>query len=600
MEVILQVFYSVFSGLMLALAIPNELYTFGAPVFTLIAFIPFYLCFYNAKSYAQAFRTGFIQAITAHLISSFWLAYFKDFAIFTLGASAVGTGFIGGFMGFIYYIPYSSTYSHNRLNEKASYAPFYISPAFRIFYFASVYTIYEWVKSSGFLGYPWGTVSSAMFRWPVLMQLSSITGTYGITFLITLLNAIFAEAFIHWFKTLKEDRRYGQREFSLNTSSFFYLVILAAVLLYGLVQYNIPRKAIKHFYAVLVQQNEDPWKQTSDDESILESQRLTEEKLEELKQENKKADLIVWSEGVLTRSFPYGNYHYSKQPAERALIPFIKEKKVPLLAGGSYIKDSEKRKINNAALMFDENGNFRGYYAKNHLVPFAEVIPFSDFPAISSFLKKVVGISAGWTPGDQYVFFDINASPTENYRLPAVKNIDITKSFKEQQKEEKEGIKVKISTPICFDDAFTDIMRPLYMNGSEVFLNITDDSWSLKKSSEIQHFVIASYRAIEYRTTLVRCANAGYSVVVDPAGKIISDMPLFEKKALAADIPVYKRRMTTYARFGNWLPYTLIILFLLYMTYSIFTFVPDDYIPSERKTKKKSKKRKSKNSKNKK
>ncbi|MCR4579357.1 MAG: apolipoprotein N-acyltransferase [Treponema sp.] len=597
---ILQVFYSVFSGACLAAAIPNEIYSFGAPFFTLIAFIPFYLCFYRIKSYKEAFWLSFTQAITTHLISSFWLAYFKDFAIFTLGASALGTGFIGGFMGFLYYLPFASSKAHNKLNQSSALSGFFLRPYFRIIYFAALYTIYEWVKSSGFLGYPWGTVSSAMFRWPVIMQLSAITGTYGITFFIVMINAFLAEALVYCYDTSRTDKDKSHRAFDLQITSSFSLICLAAILLYGLVELSIPRKPIKSLSTVLVQQNADPWKMTNDNQAILTSERLTEEKLKELKEEKKKADLIVWSEGVLTKAFPYGRSHYKKFPHEKPLISFIEENKVPLLSGGSYVKNADKRQINNAALIFDKEGNFRGYYAKNHLVPFAEVIPFSEIPAVSNFLKKVVGISAGWTPGDQYVYFDIPCSRTENYRLPAVKNIDISQDYAEQEKEERQREKVRICTPICFDDAFTDIMRPLFLNGAELFMNITDDSWSLKNSSEIQHFVIASYRAIEYRTTLVRCANAGYSVVVDPAGRIIEEMPLFTEKALAADIPVYKRTMTCYARLGNWFPYCLIISFLIYMTYSIFTFCQSDYIPSARKIKSKSKKHKKKNSKNKK
>ena len=214
-------------------------------------------------------------------------------------------------------------------------------------------------------------------------------------------------------------------------------------------------------------------------------------------------------------------------------------------------------------------------------------------------MEKVVGISAGWTPGDQYVFFDVPCRITEHYVLPSVKEIDLRKSSSQQKKEEKTPYTVRVSTPICFDDAFTDIMRPLFLNGTELFINITVDSWSLKKSSEIQHFVIASYRAIEYRTTLVRSANAGYSVVVDPSGKVIADLPLFEEASLATDIPVYKREVTTYARFGNWLPYLCIIVFLASSVWSYFAFTPYDYIPSERKIKKSIKKSK-KNSKNKK
>lgn len=589
MEVILQVFYSVFSGAILSAAIPNEILMFGAPYLTLVAFIPFYLCLLRCRTFAQAFRAGFIQAITAHLISSFWLAYFKDFAVFTLGASAVGTGFIGGFMGFVYYLPLSSSVCANPLSHESATARFFITPSFRAVYFASAYTIYEWIKSSGFLGYPWGTVSSAMFRWPVIMQVSSITGTYGITFLIVLLNAVLAEKFLIFFSRagkITDSARQSHLENAVNLS----LALVLCTLAYGIFQYSVPRKIIKTFTAVLVQQNADPWKQSSDDESILLSQTLTEKKFEELRESGKKADLVVWSEGVLATAFPHGASYYRRNPQERPLINFIKENGIPLLAGGSFIKNAGKKQINNAALFFDGDGNFRGHYAKNHLVPFAEVIPFAEVPAVSNFLKKAVGISAGWTPGDQYVYFDFPAAPTEHYRLPAVRNIDITEDFAQQQRDASEEVKVRICTPICFDDAFTDIMRPLFLNGAEVFLNITDDSWSLKASSEIQHFVIASYRAIEYRTTLVRCANAGYSVVVDASGRIIADMPLFAADAMTAEIPVFNRTMTTYARWGNWLPYTLIVLVLVYMAYSIITFEASDYIPSERKRNRKSRK----------
>ena len=124
MEVFLQVFYSFFSGTMISMAIPNELYEFGAPFYTLIAFIPYYILFSRKiKNYRQAFFAGFIQSITTHLCSSYWLAYFKNFAIITLGASAFGTGMIGGFMALYLYLPFST--SKNKLSEGGIYQKFW-------------------------------------------------------------------------------------------------------------------------------------------------------------------------------------------------------------------------------------------------------------------------------------------------------------------------------------------------------------------------------------------------------------------------------------------------------------------------------------------
>lgn len=590
MEVILQVVYSFFSGCLLSLAIPNEIYDFGAPFYTLIAFVPFYILFAKKiKNYKQAFFAGFIQTITTHLFSSYWLAYFKDFAAITLGASAFGTGMIGGFTALFLYLPFSSSQNKNELFHKTLHPRFYDVCAFKIVYFSAIYTLYEWIKSSGFLGYPWGTVSSAMYKWPILMQISSVAGTYGITFLILLINSLFAQTFIFIFE---KNSKKNEKDSLLITFKFVAALLLCS-LVYGIYQYAKPRNPHKIVTTVMVQQNSNPWNEETDEKSILISQKLTKQRTDELSKINKKADLVVWSEGCLKYPFPNSIHYYQKYPFENPLCPFIAKTNVPFLFGGSFIKEqNDDKKIFNAALLFDKDGNLRGEYGKNHLVPFAESLPFIEYPKIKSFMKKVIGISAGWSPGDQYVFFEIPCKTTKYYRLPAVKNIDITKTLDEQKKEENKPVTVKFSTPVCFDDSFTDIMRPMFLNGAELFVNITDDSWSLKRSSEIQHFIIASYRAIEYRTTLIRSCNAGYSVVVNPAGKVIADMPLFTEYSIAVDVPVYKRQMTTYARFGNWLPYTIIILFTVFTFYFRLTFEKSDYIPSERKIKHKKKKKK--------
>jgi len=607
MELILQViFSSVFSGFMLSAAIPNEFYLFGCPVFTLFAFIPLYLIFNKIKDFKLAFTAFFIQTLTTHLISSFWLAYFKDFAIFTLGASALGTACIGGAFGLYFYLPYYTSKAHNKLNENSIKLSLMTSPIFRVLYFSALYTLYEWAKSSGFLGYPWGTVSSAMYKWPLLMQTASITGTYGITFIIVMFNALAAEFMqLYYGNYSLQKTKYNQ---TIQTAKVFAMLLLL-MLLHGLVQYDLNRKPIKEITAILVQQNSNPWEEKTDEKSILLSQKLTKEKIDELDMQGRKADLVIWSEGCLHKAFPNGESYYEWFPADKPLTEFVEESNVPFIFGGSVtrsrkIKDKGKeikrKEYFNSALLFDADGKYRGYYAKNHLVPFAEALPFMEVPAIHAFMEKVVGISAGWTPGDQYVYFDVPCRVTENYKLPAVKDIDLNKDYMQQKVEEQKPYTVRLSTPICFDDAFTDIMRPLFLNGCELFVNITDDSWSLKKSSEIQHFVIASYRAIEYRTTLIRSANAGYSVVVDPAGKVIADQPLFEESALVYDVPVYEHKMTTYARFGNWLPYLCLAVFVLCCLYAYFTFDEWDYIPSERKSKKekKAEKKKKKNSKN--
>ena len=616
MALILQVFYSVFSGLLLTLGIPNELFLLGNPFYAFISLIPYYIAIKRAGNFKQAFLLGFLQSITTHLFSSFWLAYFKDFAIFTLGASAIGTGCIGGFMALFLYLPFSrQTEIYRKLSIYCAKKPFFEDPAFRILYFSVIYTLYEWVKSSGFLGYPWGTISSAMYKWHSFTQLAAITGTYGITFLTVMFDCIVVEALSAMILSAKV---YPEYKFSvygpvINAAKTFG-ILFAITLFWGNCEYNMARTPDKILTTVMVQQNYDPWLVTSDSKTILKSEELSQKKINELKKLDKKPQLVVWSEGSLQRNLPNAYDIYEWEPDERPLIDFIRQNQVPLLTGGIYrktkhietkVKDKdgvetvEKKAFHNyynIAAMFDKDGAFRGYYGKLHLVPFAESIPGINNPVIAKIFSKVVGISAGWTQGEQLTYFEIPCSYYDKETNPRVKYINI--SIPDDIAQDYEQPLVRICTPICFDDAFTDVIRPLFLNGAEVFVNLTDDSWSLKKSSEYQHFCIASYRAIEYRTTLVRSTNAGYSVVVNPAGKIIADQPLFEDSSIAVDVPIYKRVLTPYARFGNWLPYSCIVIFVLVSIMMACNFDFYDYIPSERK--KPLKLKKSKHKKNKK
>ena len=103
----LQVFRVIFSAILVSLAIPNEFFLLGCPYSALVSLIPLYIAVTECTSYRSAFRLGALHTFSVHLLSSFWLAFFKDFAIFTLGASALGTGLIGGILGRMLYVPYA-------------------------------------------------------------------------------------------------------------------------------------------------------------------------------------------------------------------------------------------------------------------------------------------------------------------------------------------------------------------------------------------------------------------------------------------------------------------------------------------------------------
>lgn len=572
---IFQVFCSFFSGILTALAIPNEIFHFGSPIFGMAALIPLYFAAKSAKSYKNAAGIFALDALATHIFSSFWLANFKNFAIFTLGASALGTACIEAMAGCLFFAPFgkpAEILQNKNRPQKISFNFKFLklscefsSQEFRVFWFASVRVVYEWAKSTGFLAYPWGTLSMSAFCAKPLMQSADIFGTYGITFLFSFIAAALAESMISFGEKNRGKKLVGFQKCAL--------VLLALFFLYGAFRLCQKRPAIKTLNAVLVQQNRDPWALRIDDEPIRISMELSQKGIDEFSKRGKKADIVVWSEAVLRHTFPESYIRYTVRPEEESLISFISRTKIPFLIGGSYTLDDAKDRTANAALMFDRNGFFRGFYGKTHLVPFAEVIPLIDFPIVKKMMHRVVGISNGWTPGEEFVLFDLEISSKEKKPFPSFNIIDMATTLPNQEKPTR----ARIATPICFEDAFPDICGPFHSMGAEVFLNITDDSWSKTASAEYQHFVVAAFRAIEYRTPLVRSTNSGFTAVVDSSGNIVQSAPLFEEAYMCAEVPISQWRETVYSRYTNW----FVHLIMIFVTATLFFVARENFLQSK-------------------
>jgi len=272
MSLVLQVFYILFSGALFALAIPNEMFLLGSPVLGLISLVPLYLVLSTVKTYKRAFWLLFLHGCFTHLLSSFWLGNFQDFAVFTLGASDLGTGFFEGLLGLLVYMPLRFTSRNIELRESAGRITF--MPAVRIITFAAAWTYWEYTKSTGFLGYPWGTLSMTAFKWPLITQSAALAGPYAVTFLFALFAALTSEGILI-------SRRYQAKDNQLKPlvnwigMLKFTSVLFILATLYGIVEYTQTRYPEKKMNTVLVQMNLDPWEKGEID-AIRTSQLLTE------------------------------------------------------------------------------------------------------------------------------------------------------------------------------------------------------------------------------------------------------------------------------------------------------------------------------------
>ncbi len=184
MTQILQVFYIVFSALMLSAGIPNEFLSFGSPILGLFSLVPFYIALTRSKSFKNAGFLCSLEFSLVQLFSSYWLGNFKDFAVFTVGGPILAYFVFGQAFGRFFYfvLKYKSRQTAGLLR--------------RIFLFAAVYTLWEWQKSIGFLAYPWGTLFLSVYKWRLFYQIFDITGTWAVSFLFSLFSALVAEGIL--------------------------------------------------------------------------------------------------------------------------------------------------------------------------------------------------------------------------------------------------------------------------------------------------------------------------------------------------------------------------------------------------------------------
>jgi len=497
------------SALLFALALPNELYNWGNPLLGYIALIPFFYTLYTSEKLSGTLvKSAYFGLLSTSLIY-FWLLYFQDFSLWTLSGVV--------FVHIIFFILLGP------ILAAAGKYPRYIRP----FITAGIWVIYEYLKSIGYLALPWGLMAHTSGTFLPIIQISDITGQWGVSFLIVLVNTVLLEFLMVQPIPFKLPR------FLIRISLFTSLLIFSS-LLYGIFSLHTKIPVIGKINAILVQQNADSWISGNEMESIRTGQILTRNTL---KKAEKKPDIIIWSENAFRYPYTEGSLRYRHDPVNDPFDRFLKEVNIPILVGSPYILNPKTYAALNAVMLIAPGGKILQYYGKTHPVPFAENIPFWHVPFIRSFFKNVLGItSEGWTAGTPNIIFTV---------------------------KDKNGKNIRFGAPICFEDSFPDIAINFFKAGADLLINLSNDSWSKTISGETQHYIAAKFRAVENRRTLIRSTNAGVTAVIDPYGKAHNLLPLFTSMAENVTIPVYKKPfLTFYTRFGDWFPVMLLILLI--------------------------------------
>ncbi len=502
------------SAVSVSLAMPNELQLAGSPWLALIAWVPLFWALQQTKRNREASLLTALFIFIATLIQCYWLAFFKDYAVWTLLGPAIVEAAFGALLG-----PFLRRF----LQEKTVWRPFAVG---------AVWAVYEYLRSNGFLGFPWGLAPYPFHGWLWLIQITDLTGLAFIAFLVIALNV--------WLSDLADSlSRHKTPDW---TPGWVIMALTAVTALYGVVKLTTPpQPTLGYARLALVQQSSDPWASNgpwpskADRDSLREAVKLS---LEGMKKDH--INLVVWSEtsirGPLQFSRPFYEYH----PAGQTLMSVIRSHDAYWLFGNPYAQspDADDPGWVNATVFMNPASRIVDYYGKIQQVPFAEHIPFWNVPFVQKFFKSVVGLEGSWSLGRKLTVFHLP--------LPS---------------SQGKASELNFSTPICFEDAFPWLTRLMVQKGAQVLVNLTNDSWSKMASSEVQHEVAARFRTVEDRVYLILSTNSGVTEMVDPWGRTVAGpLPLFRPGVLDVKVPITARHGETfYVQFGDW----LVLLFSL-------------------------------------
>jgi apolipoprotein N-acyltransferase len=228
------------------------------------------------------------------------------------------------------------------------------------------------------------------------------------------------------------------------------------------------------------------------------------------------ARLVVWAETAVPSYLRY----------EPTLLEWVSglaaEYRVYIYTGfpDADLTPGGRRLRYNSSGLFDPQGRLVDFYAKHHLLPVGERMPFSGlFPALA---RIDVG-QAEWQPGERPVPISVSL-PDGDFRFAGL---------------------------ICFESIFSDLSRQAVRAGAQVLINITNDGWFGKTAGPRQHAELARLRAAECGVPLVRCANNGVSYITDARGRMVVAAGLGRRAFVAADVLPEEGR-TPFVRYGAW------------------------------------------------
>ena len=488
------------SAFVLAASFPGFLTDDGIAPLVFVALIPVFMVIRNTTWRCVWFH-GFLFGLVYYFFFNYWLKGFHALAI------VIAPVIKGGEMLLLF------------LALKAIDEAF---PKKGYILKGAVWAAYAYLAENWFAGYPYGNIVYALYPYPVLYQIADITGIWGIICLVVFPQAAAADYLYPWVMGKRGSFRLWLK--SNLIPLIIWALLSVASIIYGIfsLAYWEERTPSSTMRVACVQHNHDSWKggYNTYRSNFNNLKRYTTESLVT------DPDLVIWSETAFVPSVAWHTTYDAEgtvwEDIHDLTIDFVEYAEsigVPLLTGNPksviadpslppYDEDGNKNSVEYNTVILFQDGEIKGEYIKQHLVPFTEHFPYEkQLPWLYNLLKAMD--YNWWIPGTEPTVFDLNG--------------------------------VHFSTPICYEDAFGVLNAEYVASGAEVIINMTNDNWSKKPSAEWQHAEIAAFRSVETRKAMVRGTNSGITCLIVPTGEIQDPMKPFSMGTHTYEVPVYSQ-----------------------------------------------------------
>jgi apolipoprotein N-acyltransferase len=476
-----------FSAILIVLSFPKFSWSFLAWV----ALVPF-LKALEGKPSGQKFRLGYLTGILCSLGIFYWVTH----SMRHYGGLNTITSFSILFLMVFYLALYFGVFAW-------LWGLYPTKGFFSLFWAPSVWVGLEFIRAHLLTGFPWALMGHSQYNYLPVIQIAELSGVYGISFLIVLVNQTLYWVFWSDAPFLGWSRKWKEAVFT-----FFLFILTLCFGFYSLSNQRQKDQQVPALSVAVIQGNIDQslkWDPAYQEETIRIYRDLSQEAL------LSTPELIIWPETAV----PF--YFLNENRFTPGLFRLTRVGQTHLLFGSPAL-DHQRGETHyyNRAYLLSPEGRIN-FYDKVHLVPFGEYIPLKRF---LPFVGKMVQAIGDFSPG------------MGSYGLPHPRG--------------------KIGVLICFETIFPELSRAYKQEGCRILVNMTNDAWFGNTSAPYQHLSMLVFRAVENRVWIARAANTGFSAVIDTSGRIVKRVPLFQAGGIYAKIPL-RGEKTFYSNHGDWI-----------------------------------------------